>query len=264
MRADSRVRFRRHEQNRGHIATYNEGLSEATGDYVVLLSADDLLTPGALQRAHAVFEAHPSVGLVYGHPIALYQDNPPPARTYPTGATVWRGHDWIGLICRAGRNFINCPEAVMRTSVQHRVGGYRPSLPHSGDMEMWLRAATVADVARINGADQAYYRVHPLSMQHTTNAGVLRDLAGRLEAIESALQGGATAVPGAPTLLARARASLALDAVAQASRALKNRDRAVGCSGRLPCLRVGDLARGPGHTRLAKRATPSSSSGRPS
>ena len=45
-RADARVRFRRYEQNRGHIATYNEGLAEASGDYVVLLSADDLLAPG--------------------------------------------------------------------------------------------------------------------------------------------------------------------------------------------------------------------------
>ena len=33
--------------NKGHIATYNEGLLEwADGDYTVLLSADDRLTPG--------------------------------------------------------------------------------------------------------------------------------------------------------------------------------------------------------------------------
>src|SRR4051794_40019596 len=46
--ADPRVEFRRHAVNRGHIATYNEGLLEwAAGDYVLLLSADDMLTPGA-------------------------------------------------------------------------------------------------------------------------------------------------------------------------------------------------------------------------
>jgi cellulose synthase/poly-beta-1,6-N-acetylglucosamine synthase-like glycosyltransferase len=44
---DSRVKFRRHEQNRGHIATYNEGLLEwATAKYSMLISADDLLAPG--------------------------------------------------------------------------------------------------------------------------------------------------------------------------------------------------------------------------
>ena len=40
-----------HSVNRGHIATYNEGLKIASGDYVVLLSADDALTPGSLSRA---------------------------------------------------------------------------------------------------------------------------------------------------------------------------------------------------------------------
>lgn len=156
--APARVRFRRHEQNRGHIDTYNESLAEDTGDYVVLLSGDDLLAPGALQRAQAVFQANPSTRLVYGHAIAIYKDNPPPACTRPTSATVWRGHEWIGFICRAGRNF------------------------NFGDMEMWLRAATVADLARINRADQAHYHIHSLSMQRTTHAGMPPDLAGRLEA----------------------------------------------------------------------------------
>jgi len=49
---DPRVEYRRHTANRGHIATYNEGLLEwADGDYCVLMSADDRLTPGALRRA---------------------------------------------------------------------------------------------------------------------------------------------------------------------------------------------------------------------
>ena len=32
----------------------------------------------------------------------------------------------------------------MRTSLQHEIGGYDPLLPHSGDLEMWLRAAAIA------------------------------------------------------------------------------------------------------------------------
>src|SRR6185437_3108423 len=49
---DSRVEYRRHAVNRGHIATYNEGLiGWAAAEYCMLLSADDLLTPSALSRA---------------------------------------------------------------------------------------------------------------------------------------------------------------------------------------------------------------------
>jgi glycosyltransferase involved in cell wall biosynthesis len=218
--ADSRVGFRRHQANKGHIATYNEGLSEATADYVVLLSADDMLTLGSLRRAAEIMDANPSVGLVYGYPIPLYSDTPPPPRTRATGCTIWKGNDWARLMCQAGRNFINCPEVVMRTRIQHEIGGYRPSLPHSGDMEMWLRAATVSDIARINGADQAYYRIHNLSMQRTTYAGDMRDLQGRLDAFESAL--GDAADHG---LLELARRSLAIDAIKCARRAADPRRR---------------------------------------
>ena len=45
--ADSRVEVIIHPANKGHIATYNEGLLEwADGGYSVLLDADDRLTPG--------------------------------------------------------------------------------------------------------------------------------------------------------------------------------------------------------------------------
>jgi glycosyltransferase involved in cell wall biosynthesis len=66
--ADQRISFIDHEVNRGRIATYNEGLMLASSDYLVLLSADDLLTPGALRRATDLTDRNPSVGLVYEHP----------------------------------------------------------------------------------------------------------------------------------------------------------------------------------------------------
>jgi hypothetical protein len=47
--------------------------------------------------------------------------------------------------------------------VQKRVGGYLKSLPHSGDMEMWLRLAAEGSVGFIN-ADQAVYRKHDSNM----------------------------------------------------------------------------------------------------
>src|SRR5256885_7498232 len=49
---DARVEFRRHAVNHGHIATYNEGLLDwAAGEFSLLLSADDVLIPGAFARA---------------------------------------------------------------------------------------------------------------------------------------------------------------------------------------------------------------------
>jgi glycosyltransferase involved in cell wall biosynthesis len=75
-RRESRLQVIRHAENKGHIATYNEGLAWATGDYLLLLSADDYLTPGSLARAAAIMDARPGVGLVYGRAVSHGADVP--------------------------------------------------------------------------------------------------------------------------------------------------------------------------------------------
>lgn len=205
---DDRIRAILHPSNRGHIATYNEGLAEARGDYVVLLSADDALPPGALARAAALFDANPSVGLVYGHPVT-FVDEPPQVSERVRSWTVWPGEEWIGRVCRSGRNCIMNPEVVMRTSLQHALGGYDSELPHSGDIEMWMRAATVSDIGRVNGPAQGFYRVHGDSMQRTTYVGHLIDLEGLLDAFEKVLVGPGAQVARGPELFHEASRGLA-------------------------------------------------------
>jgi len=218
---DRRVSFIHHPVNKGHIATYNEGLELVTSDYVVLLSADDLLTPGSLGRAADLMDKHPSVGLVYGHSLTFQEVPPSTIRTRVSGWTIWPGAEWIEKMCVTGRNFIICPEVVLRTSIQHRIGGYDPKLPHSGDMEMWLRAAAVSDVGRIKGVDQACYRTHPLSMQRTVHAGLLFDLKGRFAAFKSAFEKDAGKLPEAGRLFNDARRALSRTAIRHLQQSIK-------------------------------------------
>jgi len=215
MARDSRIRVIRHEKNMRHIATYNEGIADIRGDYFVLLSADDMLTPGCLSRAVTVMEAHPNVGLVYGTAIS-FDGEPPQPRTSVRGVKTWSGSDWIEMVCRSGRNFLACPEAVVRASIQQRIGGYDPKLPHSGDMEMWMRIASISDVAYVRGSDQAFYRVHAASMQRTVHAGLLFDLIARDDAIRSAFAKEGSALPNRVKLYKRARKALAFTAIQHA------------------------------------------------
>jgi glycosyltransferase involved in cell wall biosynthesis len=184
---DSRVTARIHTTNQGHIATYNEGLLDwADGDYLVLLSADDLLAPGSLSRATSAMEAAPNIGFVYGHaPYFQSIHDLPTLRPRTPTLKIWSGTEWISDRCRSGYNVISSPEVVVRGAVQRRVGGYRPELPHSGDLEMWLRIASVSDVAYVGGMPQAYYRVHDSSMQRSvfSDAGV--DLLQRRQAFDT-------------------------------------------------------------------------------
>jgi glycosyltransferase involved in cell wall biosynthesis len=219
---DDRIRAIVHAENKGHIATYNEGLAQATGDYVVLMSADDALTPGALARATALMESEPSVGIVYGFPMVFSDVLPDAGSTKTRSWTVWQGRDWIAGRSRQGDNCIHCPEVVLRTSVQHAIGYYDAALPHSGDLEMWLRAASVSDVGRVNGPPQAYYRVHAQSMQRTVYAGYVSDLEGRLDAFEKTLVGPGARVARGEVLYAKACRALARTALGYARAAYEH------------------------------------------
>ena len=217
--AYQRVEYRRHERNAGLIATANEGLAwAADSDCLLLLSADDLLVPGALWRAATVLERNPGVGMVYGRAPYFGPGRSPRVPKRWRGIRVWSGARWIERRCRSAHNCISSPEAVVRTEVQMRVGGYDPALRHTSDLNMWLRIAAVADIAYVKGAAQALYRVHPDGMLRSSADPIL-DLTERRAAFERFFAGAGRDVPGADGLHAAARRALARQALWQASRA---------------------------------------------
>jgi hypothetical protein len=182
-REDSRVSVIAHPQNKGHISTYNEGIEWASADYFLLLSADDLLVPGALARAVGVMDENRDIVLTHGDCIAWHDDHPLPIVPSKQGH-AWARQDLLNEICAAAANFVQTPTAIGRTQVQKEVGGYRASLPHSGDMEMWLRFAAHGAVARIN-AVQAIYRKHSTAMSNAYFAARLPDYLQIQQAFDS-------------------------------------------------------------------------------
>lgn len=176
--SDPRVRLIEHETNRGHIATYNEGLAALDGEFVVLLSADDLLSTGSLARSVALLQAHPEVGMVYGFSPS-FSDVPPRPRTEVRSWSIWPGLEWIEQMCRRMSNPVSTPEVVMRGSLMREFVGYDPRLPHAADFLLWMRAGTRGAIGRVNGADQAFYRKHGANMHVAVFAGVYTDLVER-------------------------------------------------------------------------------------
>ena len=198
--------------NLGHIRTYNRGLAAVSGDYVVLLSADDLLAPDSLTRAAGLFEAHPSVGLVYGY-APTFTNVPSPGGAASTWST-WGGDQWLRRLAHRGDNLIMNPEAVLRASLMSELGGYDPDFPHAADMLLWMRAAARSDVGRINGI-QAHYREHGENMHRTDFAGTITDMRERLELYRRFFtgQGDGAARGDALRLLAAAERSIASEAL---------------------------------------------------
>jgi hypothetical protein len=195
---DPRVSFIRHSENKGHITTYNAGIDWASADYMLLLSADDYLLPGALSRAAELMDAHPEVGFTFGNVIELGDNgNEVPLKTvieatHDPDRRILGGRELIEL--SGADDLVTTCSAVVRTKLQKHLGGYRHDLPHSGDMEMWLRFAAHASAGFLF-AYQGVYRRHSASMstgyycisdgrQLFKESGCLRDLKQRKAAFD--------------------------------------------------------------------------------
>jgi hypothetical protein len=228
---DQRVTFLRHRANKGHIATYNEGIDWVSGTYLLLLSADDYLLPGALSRSAAVMDRRDDVGFVFGNVLQLHDDGT--TRVINALATasntgehrIMAGREFIEQ--SGATNIVRTPTAVVRTELQKQLGGYRPDLPHSGDMEMWLRLAARASVGYVD-ACQAVYRRHTANMSAAYMASnSLPDVRQRKAALDCLFEGDHAALPHAPRLRRTIFYSLGCEAVSLASAAFNEREFAI-------------------------------------
>jgi hypothetical protein len=229
--ADPRVAVLRHRQNSGPMIAFNDGYAVATGEFIVRLDADDLLTPGSLARSVALFDAFPSVGLVYGHPRHFTTTTPPEPRVGPPRSwSIWSGVDWVAERCRRGCNVITTPEVIIRASVVKQIGLLSPKLRFAHDMEMWLRTAAVSDVGRVDGPDQALHRDHPASW--TAGEGHMRDIRERREVFATFFDGLGGQLPFSDELHETAKRILAAEALEEACRAYdRGRTRTVDVDG---------------------------------
>jgi len=185
---DHRVRYRHHPVNQGNIATYNEGLEWVTGECLLLLSADDALVPGALARAIHLLDAEPGVGLIFGREIRFRSSDSKPlpqTTSEHCSSKIIKGLEFIEACCSKAINPVPTPTAIIRTALLREVGFYRPDLPHTADLAMWLTYAAYADVGILD-ANQAYYRIHSENMSGAVGRDPLlglRQCKGAFEAL---------------------------------------------------------------------------------
>jgi glycosyltransferase involved in cell wall biosynthesis len=217
--SDSRVTFRRHDVNRGHIATYNEGLlGWASAEYSLLISADDVVAPGALARATRLLNLHPEVGMAYGMALVIEEDADPPAVPPPTveESRVIAGERFLRHCCERAYCPVSTPTAVVRTSVQKTCGGYSSDLPHSGDLEMWMRFALQGPIGVLRSV-QAFYRWHAANMGARYYNQLLGDRREFLLACHRVL-GGPEGSAEAGVWLAAMHHTVAVEAIRSANR----------------------------------------------
>jgi glycosyltransferase involved in cell wall biosynthesis len=156
-RHDSRLRIISRE-NRGLVASLNEGLHAAKSELVARMDSDDLSLPRRLELQAAHMEANQSVVCCGG-----YYDLIDHKGRFLTTMTPPTEHAGIEKDMLAGHTPICHPSAMMRRSAALAVGGYDPSMMLAEDLDLWLRLGEVGTLANLP-ISLVRYRLHGASV----------------------------------------------------------------------------------------------------
>jgi glycosyltransferase involved in cell wall biosynthesis len=169
--SDPRIRYHRNSHRTSLVAQRNRGLSEARGEFMAVLDADDLADPTRLQRQVEYLQAHPKIGVVGSQVYAIDLDGKPTGyRSFP------QDHDSIlqALQCTVA---ICQGSAMFRTDLVREVGGYQFS--EEGTVEDYdLLCRLVLHGVRLANLPLPllHYRFHPEQMKVTRLRSTIRGI----------------------------------------------------------------------------------------
>jgi glycosyltransferase involved in cell wall biosynthesis len=148
--------------NRGIVASRNEALALASGEFVAVLDSDDMALPDRLERQLAYLRDHPECVAVGGQVLTIDSDGDPITRwSMPTT------HDAIDAMALSGGSpGILHSTLCARRSVVQDLGGYREGLDTCEDHDLCLRLAERGQLASLD-VPVVKYRLHPQSVSWT-------------------------------------------------------------------------------------------------
>lgn len=112
--------------NKGVSAARNRAIAEASGAYILPLDADDVIAPNYLEKAVAVLDARPDVGIVYSDQLLFGEGE---------GVLILPDYDPRRLLVE---NLIHV-SAVFRKEIWEGVGGYSEKMSRGWeDWDFWL------------------------------------------------------------------------------------------------------------------------------
>jgi glycosyltransferase involved in cell wall biosynthesis len=198
------------QENQGVSGAINTAGRRSTGDWVVLLGADDEWLPARLERIADAIAENPSADIVTTDAIVRssnrqdfnwYSKTPWPSRPDHQPAAIIAGSFIFG-------------EAAVRRAAMDRIGWFRVDLPQQGEWEGWVRLVlTGSRAACVNEPLAIYHQGGPGQLSRN-RIGTYQTMLAVLEAEEGKYGAELDAAIARSKALARRRLHTALGVAA--------------------------------------------------
>jgi glycosyltransferase involved in cell wall biosynthesis len=156
-----RIRYIRHDRNRGCSAACNTAIASARGEFVAFLDSDDLWKPEYLERQVAFLSERPKVDVVfcdmflqeisttYPSLMKLMRSFPRMLQAKPQNQEyVLSGREMY--VCLLEEVPIKPTATVVRRELFQKAGGFNETWPSGTDWDLFLRFSKVADFGYID------------------------------------------------------------------------------------------------------------------
>jgi len=134
---DERLRILSYE-NGGVSVARNRGISQASGEFISFIDADDLWSPDKLESQLATLQQHPEAGVAYSW--TYFMEEKEGTRSFhPCDPIFFEGNVYTDLLVK---NFIpNGSNVLIRKQAVESVGEFDPKRTGWEDWDYWIRLA---------------------------------------------------------------------------------------------------------------------------
>lgn len=160
---DPRIRFYQNERNLGLTGNWNSCVARATGEYVLVLCADDLLEKDCLQKKAVLLDQYPSAALACSATKVIDADGAiVMSRRYYKGDRLFDGKWFLRRAFRDRNRYGEPSNVLYRASAAKQSGEFSPTLRYACDLEYWMRLSLKGGVAYTQDCLMSF-RISPTS-----------------------------------------------------------------------------------------------------
>lgn len=131
-------------KNKGLVASLNEGIEKAKGEYIARQDSDDASTLDRLEKEVNFLDSHPNVGLVGSNYVVMDSKSWTPLATTNV-FTKAKDLKLAQITC----NQYGHGSIMMRAAIARKCKGYNPTVGYVEDYDLWNRISHITDIANI-------------------------------------------------------------------------------------------------------------------